>query len=113
MKAHGTAQRRRRQVVRPCRRQSRSAPLPFPDGDRPVFRNRRVRLETEKRGKVIPYGGLALAHKLVHGLGLADAIDRKLTLLKLHLPYFESDHLLTHAYNIFAGGNCIEDIASL
>lgn len=113
MKAHGTPRRRHRQVVRPHRRQSRSAALPFPAGDRPVFRNRRVRLETEKRGKVIPYGGLALAHKLVHGLGLPDAIDRELTLLKLHLPYFESDHLLTHAYNIFAGGTCIEDIASL
>lgn len=113
MQAHATAQRRRRQVVRPGRIAPQPIALPFPDGDRPVFRTRRVRLETEKRGKVIPYGGLALAHKLVHRLGLADAIDRKLVLLKLHLPYHESDHLLTHAYNIFAGGTCIEDIASL
>ncbi len=113
MQAHGTPHRRRRQVVRPRRSQPQSASLPFPAGGRAVFRTRRVRLEVEKRGRVIPYGGLALAHKLVHGLGLPDAIDRKLTLLNLHLPYFESDHLLTHAYNIFAGGTCIEDIASL
>lgn len=113
MQAHRTSQRRRRQVVRSRPPRPGSTELPFPDGDRPVFRTRRVRLQTEKRGKVIPYGGLALAHKLVHRLGLADAIDQELTLLKLHLPYHESDHVLTHAYNIFSGGTCIEDIASL
>jgi hypothetical protein len=87
--------------------------LPLADCEKPVFRTRRVRLETERRGKVTAYGGLALAHKLAHGLELPDAIDREVVLLKLHLPYHESDHVLTHAYNIFAGGTCIEDIASL
>ncbi len=113
MQADSTPQRRRRQVVRSRATCPQPDALPFPEGDRPVFRTRRVRLETEKRGKVIAYGGLALAHKLLQRLGLSDAIDRELTLLKLHLPYHESDHVLTHAYNIFAGGTCIEDIASL
>ncbi len=113
MQADSTSQRRRRQVVRSRATCPHPDALPFPEGDRPVFRTRRVRLESEKRGKVIAYGGLALAHKLLHRLGLPDAIDRELTLLKLHLPYHESDHVLTHTYNIFAGGTCIEDIASL
>jgi len=87
--------------------------LPFPEHAGPVFRTRRIRIEADRRGKTTPYGGLALAHKLVSWLGLQKAIDSELELLKLHLPYRESDHLLTHVYNIFAGGDCIEDIASL
>ncbi len=78
-----------------------------------MFRTRRVRIEADRRGKTTAYGGLALAHKLVSYLGLAKAIDTELVLLKLHLPYSESDHVLTHAYNMFVGGECIEDIASL
>jgi hypothetical protein len=36
-----------------------------------------------------------------------------LSLLKIHRGYFESDHILTHAYNLFTGGSCIEDVAHL
>lgn len=34
-------------------------------------------------------------------------------LLKVHLPYSESDHVLNLAYNILAGGTCIEDLELL
>jgi hypothetical protein len=78
-----------------------------------VFRNRRVRIRIQPRGQVTPYGGLGLAHALVQGLGLPRAIDRGVPIFKLHRPYYESDHVLTHTYNLFAGGDCIEDIASL
>jgi len=81
--------------------------------DRPVFANRQVRLRLEQRGKVTPYGGLALAHDLAMRLELDKDLNRSLPLLKLHLPYHESDHLLTHVYNLFVGGGCIEDIANL
>jgi hypothetical protein len=37
-------------------------------------------------------------------------IDRRLNLLKVHLPYHESDHVLDVAYNILAGGTCLQDI---
>ena len=67
----------------------------------------------EKRGKVTAYGGLALAHKLINGLDLPRDIDGEVELLKFHLPYHESDHVLTHVYNIFTGGTCIQDIANL
>src|SRR5690606_14128635 len=43
-------------------------------------------------------------------LGLAAAIDERLKLLKVHLPYSESDHVLNLAYNALAGGTCIEDL---
>ena len=36
-----------------------------------------------------------------------------LSLLKVHLPYHESDHVLNVAYNILCGGNRLEDIERL
>ena len=37
-------------------------------------------------------------------------IDRHLHLLKVHLPYHESDHVLNIAYNALVGGQRLEDI---
>jgi hypothetical protein len=50
---------------------------------------------------------------LVRQLGLADAIDRERHLLKRHLPYFESDHVLNLTYNVLAGGTCLQDLERL
>jgi hypothetical protein len=47
---------------------------------------------------------------LVRKLGLAEAIDDRLHLLKLHLPYHESDHVLNLAYNTLCNGTCLDDI---
>jgi hypothetical protein len=49
-------------------------------------------------------------HLLARRTGLVEAIDESLHLLKVHLPYHESDHVLNIAYNILCGGTCIEDI---
>jgi hypothetical protein len=45
-----------------------------------------------------------------HKLGLAREIDVRLHLLKRHLPYHESDHVLNLAYNALLGGQRLEDI---
>ena len=114
MQPHDAAKRSRRQRRKATSPSQRAASLPWPDDPRrPVFCNRRVRVRIKPRGQVTPYGGLALAHALVQGLDLPRAIDRGVPIFKLHLPYHESDHVLTHTYNLFAGGDCIEDIASL
>ena len=42
--------------------------------------------------------------------GLIDDIDADLHLLKVHLPYHESDHLLNIAFNALAGGERIEHL---
>src|SRR5262249_50091288 len=42
--------------------------------------------------------------------GLIRDIDAKLVLLKRHLPYHESDHVLNIAFNILAGGKRIEHL---
>lgn len=43
-------------------------------------------------------------------LGLVKAIDRNLHLLKRHLSYHESDHVLKLTYTILDGGTRLEDI---
>lgn len=83
-----------------------------PRRDGPVLRHPKLRFSTEP-SDATPYGGLALAASLVKRLGLASDLNRELSLLSSHRPYHESDHVLTHAYNLFAGGTCIEDIADL
>jgi hypothetical protein len=50
---------------------------------------------------------------LVARLGIDRAINDRLSLLRSHRPYRESDHVLTHVYNLFVGGSAIEDIADL
>jgi hypothetical protein len=50
---------------------------------------------------------------LVRKLRLDRRINDSLALLKYHLPYHESDHVLNIAYNVIAGGTGLEDIERL
>jgi hypothetical protein len=59
------------------------------------------------------FGGIAAMHRLVTKLGLVEGIDQRLQLLKVHLPYHESDHVLNLAYNVLCGGTRLEDIERL
>ena len=59
------------------------------------------------------YGGIAAVHRLVGKLGLPQAIDERIKLLKVRLPYHESDHVLNLAYNVLCGGTRLEDIERL
>ena len=59
------------------------------------------------------FGGIAAIHRLVVKLGLVDRINEGLELLKVHLPYHESDHVLNLAYNVACGGTRLEDIERL
>ena len=59
------------------------------------------------------FGGIAAVHRLVTRLGLVEAIDDRLELLKVHLPYHESDHVLNLVYNVLCGGTRLEDIERL
>jgi hypothetical protein len=58
----------------------------------------------------IACGGIGAMHLLARRYGLVEAIDRRLHLLKLHLPYHESDHVLNFAYNALCNGVCLQDI---
>ena len=82
----------------------------FPEDGRPVLRSGNPIYEIADRMRAVVSGGVALVHQLVQAVGLDREIDRRLHLLKIHLPYHESDHVLNIAYNILAGGTCLEDL---
>src|SRR5258707_13619632 len=77
---------------------------------KPMLTATNIQYEIGERGRGIVYGGIGAMHLLVRKLGLADAIDRRLHLLTLHLPYHDSDHVLNLAYNALCDGTCLEDI---
>jgi hypothetical protein len=80
------------------------------DLSRPMLHSPNVQFELAGRGVGTAYGGLALVQQLVRRLGLAEAIDQRLHLFKVHLPYHESDHVLNLAYNALCAGRCLEDL---
>jgi hypothetical protein len=47
---------------------------------------------------------------MTRAVGLAEAIDERLHLFKIHKPYHETDHVLNIAYNALCGGQRLEDI---
>jgi hypothetical protein len=79
-------------------------------GARPAFTARNIDYDVSFRDRGIACGGIGAMHLLVQELGLAKAIDRHLHVLKIHMPYHESDHVLNIAYNALCNGTCLEDI---
>jgi len=69
-----------------------------------------IQYEVAQRSRGLACGGIGAVHLLARRTGLIEALDRRLHLLKVHLPYQESDHVLNVAYNILAGGTCLQDI---
>jgi len=78
--------------------------------ERPMFTARNIHYEISERDRGIAHGGIGAIQALANRLGLAEAIDRRLVLFKIHLPYHESDHVLNIAYNALCEGTCLEDI---
>lgn len=78
-----------------------------------MFSASNIHYELADRSSGIACGGIGLVHMLARQTGLIEALNRNLHLLKIHLPYWESDHILNIAYNILAGGTCIEDLELL
>jgi hypothetical protein len=78
--------------------------------DRPMFAARNIQYELADRVRGLAPGGIGAVHHLARRVGLIAALDRRLHLLKVHLPYHESDHVLNVAYNILSGGTCLEDL---
>jgi len=80
------------------------------DCEQPMMTARNIHYEIAERTRGISHGGIGTMHALANQLGLIEAIDRRLHLLKIHLPYHESDHVLNIAYNALCGGSCLEDL---
>jgi hypothetical protein len=73
----------------------------FPEQKKPLMKAQTFHYEMADRIRAIDCGGIS---------GLSEAINEKLHLLKRHLPYHESDHVLNIAYNTLTGGTCLDDI---
>jgi hypothetical protein len=80
------------------------------DQPRPMFQGSNIHYEVDGRNKGMAQGGIGVMHRLAKRIGLTKAIDQELHLLKRHLPYHESDHVLNLCYNVLAGGTRLEDI---
>jgi hypothetical protein len=78
-----------------------------------MFSARNVHYEVADRARGIGCGGIGMVHLLARQTGLIEAIDANIHLLKVHLPYHESDHILNIAYNVLAGGTCLDHLELL
>lgn len=76
----------------------------------PVLKPRGLQYELAQKTRGISYGGVGLMWKLACEVGLVQAIDEHLQLLKWHCPYHESDHVLNFAFNALCDATCLQDI---
>ncbi len=76
----------------------------------PMMTAARIHYEVAEKTRGIAVGGIGAIHLLARKIGLIQDIDENLHLLKRHLPYHESDHVLNLAYNLLAGGSRLEHI---
>jgi len=76
----------------------------------PMLSASNIHFEMAERGRAVNYGGIGAIHLMGQRLGLAEEIDGRVQLLKRHLPYHESDHVLNLAYNALLDGQRLEDI---
>ena len=83
---------------------------PRADQGTPMFTASNIRLELADKTRGIGVGGIGVVHRLAREIGLIEAIDRRLHLLKIHRPYHESDHVLNLAYNALCDGTRLEDV---
>lgn len=75
-----------------------------------MYRARNIQYEHSDRVRGLASGGIGAMHQLAQHTGLVAAIDRHVEVLKVALPYHESDHVLGLAYNVLCGGTCLQDI---
>lgn len=81
--------------------------------NKPMMSAANIHYDIDGRNQGIANGGIGVIHQLSKKTGLVNEIDCRLELLKRHLPYHESDHVLNVAYSILAGGQCLQDLELL
>ena len=69
-----------------------------------------VHYEIADRAQAIAAGGMGLIQRMAKGLELDKSINSNVNLFKIYLPYSESDHVLNIAYNLLAGGTCLDHL---
>jgi hypothetical protein len=87
--------------------------LAWPKDGGAVLQLPKLHAEIEPRATETRFGGLALVEQFCRNFGVGQEIDDRVHVLKLHIPYRESEHVLAQAMNCYVGGNCLEDMAAL
>jgi Transposase DDE domain group 1 len=101
---HQNVTRRKRRIERRLRPRTWTAQAT------PMYRTSNMHYEHSDRIRGLASGGIGAMHQLAQHVGLPAAIDQQVAVLKVHLPYHESDHVLGIAYNLLCGGTCLQDI---
>lgn len=83
-----------------------------PVRERPVMEPANIRYEVSDRISATNAGGIGLMRSVVESVGLPQLIDDKLTLLKRHRPFHESDHVLSLVYSFMCGETTLGGLAS-
>jgi hypothetical protein len=86
---------------------------PGPERERPMIAAENLQYELADRVQGLSPGGIGAMLLIARRTGLITEIDARLHLLKRHLPYHESDHVLNIALNIVAGGTKLEHLELL
>ena len=103
--------RNKRRVEQGRRRiNKRLANLPGPERPVPMMTAANIQYEMADRVRGLGAGGIGAMLLLAHRIGLIRDLDANLHLLKVHLPYHESDHVLNIAFNLLAGGRRMEHL---
>jgi hypothetical protein len=101
---HRQLNRRKRRILR------RIENKPGVERPEPMLAASNIHYELTDRTRAIAPGGIGAIHLLAQRTGLVRDIDENLHLLRRHLPYHESDHVLNIAYNLLAGGSRLEHL---
>jgi hypothetical protein len=101
---HRQLNRRKRRILR------RIENTPGVERPEPMLAASNIHYEIAEKVRGIAPGGIGAIHLLARKVGLIRDIDEGLHLLKRHLPYHESDHVLNIAYNLLSGGSRLEHI---
>jgi hypothetical protein len=101
--------------LRNCKRriQYRLRKKQWDEQRRPMFQTHNLHYDMANKAKGLHCAGLGVFRLLERQLDLAAAINGPLHLLKRHVPYFESDHILSLTYNVLAGGRTLDDLELL
>jgi hypothetical protein len=101
---HRLLQQRKRRIL------NRLAQPAESESDVPIMTATNIHYELADRVQGLSAGGIGAMLMVARTTGLIADIDHNLHLLKVHLPYHESDHVLNFSFNVLAGGQRIEHI---
>jgi hypothetical protein len=102
--------RRKRRIMQRLKNTNDNKYRQYAEGAGPVIDVGAVKYELADKARGIANGGVGLMLRVAREVGLVEAIDRRVELLKMHVPYHESDHVLNFAINGLCNATCLQDM---